>query len=149
VLYAKQDFIAANPNTIQALVNAFYKTLKWIATATTDEIVNTVPQEYFFGDRDIYVKALRANLLVYSKTGMITPAGMKSARDVLVTFDPELKGADINLQKTFDEIRETGDGSIRRSKRCRAGERRSKTRDGSPVDEGLTRCDLMRRAAKQ
>jgi NitT/TauT family transport system substrate-binding protein len=103
VLYAKQDFIAANPNTIQALVNAFYKTLKWIATATTDEIVNTVPQEYFFDDRDIYVKALRANLLVYSKTGMITPAGMKSARDMLVTFDPELKSADINLQKTFDD----------------------------------------------
>ena len=103
VLYAKQDFIAANPNTIQALVNAFYQTLKWIATATTDEIVNTIPQEYFFGDRDIYVKALRANLLVYSKTGMITPAGMKSARDMLVTFDPELKSADINLQKTFDD----------------------------------------------
>src|SRR6266436_6352335 len=103
VLYAKQDFIAANPNTIQALVNAFYKTLKWIATATSYEIVNTVPQYYFFGDRGIYVKALRANLLVYSKTGMITPAGMKSARDMLVTFDPELKSADINLQKTFDD----------------------------------------------
>ena len=43
VLYAKQDFIAANPNTMQALVTAFYKTLKWIATATTDEIVDTVP----------------------------------------------------------------------------------------------------------
>ena len=30
VLYAKQDFIARNPNTAQALVNAFYKTLKWL-----------------------------------------------------------------------------------------------------------------------
>src|SRR3984893_523529 len=69
VLYAKQAFIAANPNTVQALVNAFYKTLKWIATATTDEIVATVPQDYFLGDRAIYVAALKANLLVYSKTG--------------------------------------------------------------------------------
>jgi NitT/TauT family transport system substrate-binding protein len=51
VLYAKQDFIAANPNTVQALVSAFYKTLKWIATATTDEIVNTVPRDYFLDDR--------------------------------------------------------------------------------------------------
>src|SRR5262249_561431 len=72
VLYAKQDFIAANPATIQALVNAFYKTLRWIATATTDEIINSVPPEYFFGDRAIYVKALKANLLVYSRTGIIT-----------------------------------------------------------------------------
>ncbi len=103
VLYAKQDFIAANPNTVQALVNAFYKTLKWIATATTDEIVNTVPVDYFLGDREIYVKALKANLLVYSKTGMITRQGMTSALNMLATFDPELKGAEFDLSKTFDD----------------------------------------------
>src|SRR3984893_17927556 len=51
VLYARQAFIAANPNTVQALVNAFYKTLKWIATATTEEIIATVPTDYFLGDR--------------------------------------------------------------------------------------------------
>jgi NitT/TauT family transport system substrate-binding protein len=103
VLYAKQEFIAANPNTIQALVNAFYKTLKWIATATTDEIVNSVPTEYFLGDRAIYLKALRSNLLVYSKTGLITRQGMNSTLDMLKTFDPALKGATIDLPKTFDD----------------------------------------------
>jgi NitT/TauT family transport system substrate-binding protein len=103
VLYAKQDFIAANPDTTQALVNAFYKTLKWIATATTDEIVSSVPQDYFLGDRDIYVKALRSNLLVYSKTGVITPQGMKSALNMLAAFDPDLIGAKFDLQKTFDD----------------------------------------------
>lgn len=103
VLYTKQDFIAANPNTMQALVNAFYKTLKWIATATTDEIVNSVPEDYFLGDRAIYVKALRANLLIYSKSGVVTRQGMASALNMLATFDPELKGAKIDLQKTFDD----------------------------------------------
>src|SRR2546430_11793969 len=91
VLYAKQEFIAANPNTIQALVNAFYKTLKWIATATTDEIVDTVPTDYFLGDRAIYVAALKANLLVYSKTGIVTRQGMDSALKMMGTFDPDLK----------------------------------------------------------
>ena len=103
MLYAKQAFIAANPNTMQALVNAFYKTLKWIATATTDEVVDTVPSDYFLGDREIYVKSLRSNLLIYSKTGVITPQGMNSALNMLATFDPELKGAKIDLQKTFDD----------------------------------------------
>src|ERR1700720_3154018 len=93
VLYAKQDFIAANPKTTQALVNAFYKTLKWIAIATTEEIIATVPTDYFLGDRDIYLKALRANLLVYSKNGLITRQGMRSALAMLSAFDPELKGA--------------------------------------------------------
>ena len=103
VLYAREDFIVANPNTVQALVNAFYKTLKWIATATTDEIVNSVPQEYFLGDRDIYVSALKSNLLVYSKTGVITTQGMKSAFNMLSAFDPELIGARFDLHRTFDD----------------------------------------------
>jgi NitT/TauT family transport system substrate-binding protein len=102
VLYGKQDFIAANPSTVQALVNALYKTLKWIATATTDEIVASVSPEYFLGDRAVYVKALRSNLLVYSKTGVITPQGMKSAFNMLAAFDPELMGAKLDLEKTFD-----------------------------------------------
>ena len=99
----KREFIAANPITMQALVNAFYKTLKWIATATTDEIVDTVPSDFFLGDRAIYVKALKANLLVYSKTGIITRQGMNSALNMLATFDPDLKGAKIDLQRTFDD----------------------------------------------
>jgi NitT/TauT family transport system substrate-binding protein len=103
VLYAKQEFIAANPATMQALVNAFYKTLRWIATATTDEIVDTVPADYFLGERAIYVKALKANLLVYSRSGIITRAGMKSALKMMATFDPDLKDKKIDLQRTFDD----------------------------------------------
>jgi NitT/TauT family transport system substrate-binding protein len=103
VLYAKQDFIAANSATIQALVNAFYKTLRWIATATTDEIINSVPPDYFFGDRAIYVKALKANLLVYSRTGIITRQGMDSALKMMARFDPDLKDKKIDLQTTFDD----------------------------------------------
>jgi NitT/TauT family transport system substrate-binding protein len=103
VLYAKQELIAANPATMQALVNAFYKTLRWIATATTDEILDTVPADYFFGERAIYVKALKANLLVYSRTGIITRQGMNSALKMMATFDPDLKDKKIDLQKTFDD----------------------------------------------
>jgi NitT/TauT family transport system substrate-binding protein len=103
VVYAKQGFIAANPNTIQALVNAFYKTLKWIATATTDEIVDNIPSDYFLGDRALYLKALRSNLLVYSKTGLITRQGMNSTLNMLATFDPAFKGAKIDLARTFDD----------------------------------------------
>ena len=103
VLYARQELIAANPETMQALVNAFYKTLRWIATATTDEIVDTVPADYFFGERAIYVKALKANLLVYSRTGIVTRQGMNSALKMMATFDPDLKDKKIDLQKTFDD----------------------------------------------
>jgi NitT/TauT family transport system substrate-binding protein len=103
VLYARHDFIEKNPNTAQALVNAFYKTLRWLEKATPDEIAATVPQEYYLGDRALYVAAVKANKPVYSVTGLIPFAGMQSAADMLMAFDPELKDAKIDLAKTFDD----------------------------------------------
>jgi NitT/TauT family transport system substrate-binding protein len=103
VLYAKQDFIARNPNTMQALVNAFYKTLKWLETATPDQVAATVPEEYWLGDRPLYVAAVKASKPAYSLTGVIPAAGMQSANDMLVAFDDELKGAKVDLAKTFDD----------------------------------------------
>src|SRR5947208_14230113 len=57
VLYLKEEFIARNPNTVQALVNAFYKTLRWLERATPEQIVATVPEDYFLGDKALYLAA--------------------------------------------------------------------------------------------
>jgi NitT/TauT family transport system substrate-binding protein len=103
VLYAKQDFIARNPNTVQALVNAFYKTLKWLERATPEQITATVPDEYWLGDKALYTAAVKANKPVYSVTGVIPAAGRQSASDMLVAFDDELKSAKVDLAKTFDD----------------------------------------------
>jgi sulfonate transport system substrate-binding protein len=103
VLYLKHDFAEKYPDTVQALVNAFYKTLKWMHAATPEQIAATVPEEYFLGDKELYLSALKANKAVYSITGVIPPEGMKSAADMLFAFDEELKGAKVELTKTFDD----------------------------------------------
>src|SRR5262245_17475511 len=103
VLYIKQDFIAKNPNTVQALVNAFYKTLKWLEKATPEQVTATVPEEYWLGDKALYVAAVKASKPSYSVTGLIPAAGMKSASDMLVAFDEELKIAKFDLARTFED----------------------------------------------
>ena len=103
VLYLKHQFAQSNPNTVQALVNAFYKTLKWLEKATPDEIAATVPEEYFLGDKALYLAAVKANKQVYSLTGLVPPAGMQSSADMLTAFDPELKAAKIDLSRTFED----------------------------------------------
>ena len=103
VLYIKQEFIEKNPNTVQALVNALYKSLKWLEKATPDEIAATVPEDYYLGDKPLYLAAVKANKPVYSLTGVIPAAGMQSAADMLLAFDDELKSAKIDLPKTFDD----------------------------------------------
>ena len=84
VLYLRRDFIDKNPNTVQALVNAFYKTLKWLEKATPEQVTATVPEEYWLGDKALYMAAVKANKPVYSVTGVIPAAGMKSAADMLL-----------------------------------------------------------------
>ncbi|KZE28539.1 ABC transporter substrate-binding protein [Chelatococcus daeguensis] len=103
VVYLKQDFIEANPKTVQAIVNAFHKSLKWLETASADDIVATVPEAYYLGDRSLYERAVEASRETYSRTGIIPEDGMKSALDMLVQFDEELAKANVDLSKTFTD----------------------------------------------
>lgn len=103
VVYTKKDFIDRYPATTQRVVNAFAKTLKWLATATPDQVADAVPPEYHFGDRALYVQAVKNSLESYSRTGICAPEGEKSVLELVQTLDPELKGAAINLADTFDD----------------------------------------------
>jgi len=103
VLYLKQDFVDKNPNTVQRLVNAFYKTMKWLETASVEDIAKTVPEDYYLGDKALYLAALKASRPMYSTTGIIPQSGMQNAMQMLQQFDPELKDAKVDLSKTFDD----------------------------------------------
>jgi NitT/TauT family transport system substrate-binding protein len=103
VVYLKNDFIEANPNTVQAIVTAFKKALDWLATATPEDIAATVPEAYYLGDRELYLRAVAASQETYSRTGIIPPEGMRSALNMLEQFDPELASAHVDLSDTFTD----------------------------------------------
>jgi NitT/TauT family transport system substrate-binding protein len=103
VVYLKTDFIGKNPVTVQHLVNAFYKAIKWLEKATPEDVVKTVPEEYFLGDKALYLSAFKASKPMYSRTGIITPQGMQNGLNLLLQFDPEMKDAKIDLNRTFDD----------------------------------------------
>jgi NitT/TauT family transport system substrate-binding protein len=103
VLYLKRDFMEKNPNTVQALVNAFYKTLVWLDKATPDQITDNVPQEYWLGDKTLYMAAVKNNLQVYSRDGIVSAESQKRSLDFLCQFDKEIAAATIDPAKTWDD----------------------------------------------
>ena len=103
VVYLKQDFIAANPNTTQRLANAHLKALRWLAAAKPEDVADLVPPEYHLGDKPLYLKAVKNSLEGYSRTGIIPPAGQASVLDMLRKLDPELANAKIDLAATFTD----------------------------------------------
>ncbi len=102
-VYFKNAFIEANPNTVQALVNAFYKSLRWIEQASPETIAETVPKEYLLGDRALYLRAVAASKESYSRTGIVPDSGRQSALDLLAQSEPDFAKANIDLAKTFDD----------------------------------------------
>jgi sulfonate transport system substrate-binding protein len=102
-LYMKKDFIETNPQTTQRLVNAFVKSLKWLQSAKPEDIAATVPEEYYLGDKPLYLKAVQNSLESYSRDGIIQMSGMQSVLDMLRQLDPELKDAKIDLAATFND----------------------------------------------
>jgi NitT/TauT family transport system substrate-binding protein len=103
VLYIKRDFIEKNPNTVQALVNAFYKTLKWMEKATPEQIADAVPEEFWLGDKALYVAAVKASLDAYSKDGIVSADGQQRSLDFLRQFDKEIADAKVDTAKTWDD----------------------------------------------
>ncbi len=103
VLYLKNAFIEANPNTVQAIVNAFKTALDWLAAASPEDVAATVPETYYLGDKALYLRAVAASKEAYSQTGVIPAQGMQSAYDMLRQFDPELASAKIDLTATFTD----------------------------------------------
>lgn len=101
-LYARTEFIEKNPKVVQSAVNAFVKTLRWLDGAAGEAVAAAVPEEYHLGDKGLYIKAFNASREAFSRSGIMDKAGMQSVADMLKAMDPEMKGATLDVAKTFD-----------------------------------------------
>ena len=101
-LYATGDFIAKNPNTIQALTNAIVRAELWMQKATIEDIAANVPPEHMLGDKELYLASYRKMREAHAPDGQITKEGAQIVHDVLAAFLPEVKAANIKVEDTFD-----------------------------------------------
>ena len=74
----------------------------WLKTASVDDIVATVPPEYYGADVELYKAGLRKNQPGISPDGRFSMQGAQNVYQVLNTFVPEVQKAKIDLALTFD-----------------------------------------------
>ena len=101
-LYATADFIAKNPNTIQALTNAIVRAELWMQQASIADIAANVPPEYMLGDKELYLASYQRMHESHAPGGQITREGAQIVLDVLAAFLPEVKAANIKVEDTYD-----------------------------------------------
>jgi NitT/TauT family transport system substrate-binding protein len=101
-LYMMTSYVQKNPQTVQKLVDAYVKTLKWIQTHTAAQITDQMPADYYSGvGKDAYIQALNNEKGIYNPTGIMPPNGPPTNLKVLSTFNPDVKGKTIDLSKTY------------------------------------------------
>lgn len=101
-IYAPVEWVKKHPNTTQAVVNAMVRAVLWLRTASVDEIVATVPKEYYGDDLNLYKIGLQKNKEGFSPDGRFSMQGAQSVHKVLDAFVPEVQKAKIDLARTFD-----------------------------------------------
>ncbi|MCU1523567.1 MAG: transporter substrate-binding protein [Microbacteriaceae bacterium] len=103
-LYMKTSYVKQNPITVQKLVNAYVKTLKYIQDHTGAEIAAKMPADYYAGaGLDAYVKAFNAEKGIYNPTGIMPPNGPPTNLKVLSLFNKNVQGKTIDLKSTYTD----------------------------------------------
>jgi NitT/TauT family transport system substrate-binding protein len=100
-LYAPEEFVRKYPGTAQALANAIVRADKWIAKAGATDVAKTVPESYLMGDRALYLFTFDKVKEAISPDGLISEAGAKATLESLAAFDPNIKPAEIQLERTY------------------------------------------------
>jgi NitT/TauT family transport system substrate-binding protein len=95
-LLMSPKYIEAHPDTVQHLVNALVRTMRFINAHSADEIAAKLPPAYFEGkNRVVEIKLIRDTLPTLAKGDYsFSPAAVKLVTDINVTsdFDKSVEG---------------------------------------------------------
>lgn len=104
VMFAREPFVRQHPQTVQAVVNAMVRALRWLQRATPQQVASVMPPEFQGGDPALYRAALEKNLAAYSPDGLMSPAAAASVLRLLRGFEPAVQqaGERIDLKRSYD-----------------------------------------------
>jgi sulfonate transport system substrate-binding protein len=101
-LWAKPDYIAAHKDTVQHVVNAYVKTLKWIGSHTAAEVTDKLPADYSAANKTEYIQALTDSYQMFTPDGKMPTGGPEFVLKTVSSFNDKIKNANIDLAKTYD-----------------------------------------------
>jgi NitT/TauT family transport system substrate-binding protein len=100
-LYMQTDWVNSHKETVQKLANALVKTLKWMSTHSASEIAAKMPADYSQGNKTLYAEAIKSTLPMFTKDGVMPADGPQTVEKVLKAFNPNVKNAKVDLDKTY------------------------------------------------
>ena len=100
-LYLTTQWTLTHKVQVQKLAHALVLALRYIDRHSAEEISAQMPAEFFFGDRALYVEALRASKSMFTADGVMPPDGPATVLKVLQAVDHVVQRKTIDLAKTY------------------------------------------------
>ena len=100
-LCAPAEFLTQYPKASQALADAMVHALKWLQTAGPSDIIKTVPERYFQGDRALYLAAFTRVREAWTADGLMPENGPATAARMLAQFEAPEQVRKVDLARTF------------------------------------------------
>ena len=100
-LYVSARWLEKNHDTAQKLANAFVKTMDFIATHDAAAIADKMPQDYYAGDKAVYVSGLADGKAQFTRDGRMPEGGPETVLKILASFSKTVQGKKIDLSKTY------------------------------------------------
>lgn len=100
-VFMQNSYVSSHHDTVQKLVNAYVKTLKWINTHTAAEIADQMPADYYAGDKNLYVTALENQKSIFSPDGAMPSDGPPTVLSIEQAIGKVTPGQQIDLTKTY------------------------------------------------
>lgn len=102
-VYLKSDWVNSHRDAVQRTVTAFARTLQYLQSHTPAVVADKMPEDYYVGDKPLYLAALGASMNMFNPDGRMPPDGPPTVLKVLASFNKELDPTKIDLKKTYTD----------------------------------------------
>jgi sulfonate transport system substrate-binding protein len=100
-LFMNNSYVSSHKDTVQKLVNAYVKTLKWMHTHTAEQIADQMPADYYAGNKALYVTALQNQMAIFSPDGLMPTGAPESVLNTEYQSNLVPRSKQIDLTTTF------------------------------------------------
>lgn len=100
-IWATTAWVNSHKDAVQRLVNAYTKTMKFINSHSADEIAAKMPADYYAGNKDLYVTALKNQLAIFNTDCKMPSSGPQTVLNIETSYIAWMKGKTVDLSKTY------------------------------------------------
>jgi NitT/TauT family transport system substrate-binding protein len=101
VLYAREEWLAQNPQLAASLARAMVRTLDWLAQHSPEEAAQAMPAGFRGDDAALYAETIRNALPMYATRGVMPADGPEIVQRLLGLSLEKVRGAKIDYTSTY------------------------------------------------